>query len=342
MDVSVGVDTHKSTFSAAAVDLTGRQLSARDFRNDRRGQEEFMAWLEGISGEKRVGIECCGSYGANLAKRLLESGEDVRAVPTALAYREARRKQSAGKADPSDALAIARVTLREESLRPPRNSEATEELRLLSEYRDQLVCEKTQLANRIHKDLVYAYPGYEKTIGKINNSRSLKAVMALIRGDNSTRAEFIRKRVKRIRALLIEIEQIDARIKAELEKTDTSLLQVPGVGTKTAATILGRVGDVREIRSKAAFANLTGTAPIPASSGQTVRHRLNRGGDRKLNCALHRIALTQYRVCPEAKAYIERKRSEGKSFKEAIRCLKRQMSNVVYARLREDAAKLTT
>ena len=163
---------------------------------------------------------------------------------------------------------------------------------------------------------------------------------ALLRGDRSVRAELLRRRLGELSRLDGEIAAMDRRIEATVRETRTSLTDIPGVGPFVAAKILGEVGDLSRVRSKAAFAVLSGTAPLPASSGQTHRHRLNRGGNRQLNWALHYIALVQCRISPEGKAYMARQREAGKSHKEAMRCLKRHLSNVVYRHLLVDARKV--
>jgi transposase len=155
----------------------------------------------------------------------------------------------------------------------------------------------------------------------------------------SVRAELSRKRLDELSRLEREIAAMDPRIEQTVRKTGTSLTSIPGVGPFIAAKILGEVGDPSRVRSKPAFAVLSGTAPLSASSRQVQRHRLNRGGNRQLNWALHYIALVQCRIMPEAQAYMARQREGGKSHKEAMRCLKRHLSNVVYRHLVADARR---
>ena len=336
MRVSIGVDSHKSSFAAGVVDELGRQLDVRQFPNNRQGHEQALAWVHDKGPERRIGIECSGSFGAALARFLLEAGEDVREVPAALAHRERTREWSRGKSDPSDAVAIARVVGREEHLPSPARSSVLADLKLLSDYRYQLVCNRTKIANRIHKELVILHPGYESTIRNLQRKPQLDRVIARVRGDGSTRAELIRRRVSQLRSIDREIAELNGQIAEKLAQSGTTLTDIPGVGPLVAARVLGEVGDIDRIRSKAAFAQMAGVAPLLASSGVTKRHRLNRQGNRGLNFALHYMALAQYRSEPRAKAYVQRKREEGKSYKEAIRCLKRQLANVVYRRMVSD------
>ncbi|MGH2806585.1 MAG: transposase [Actinomycetota bacterium] len=153
-------------------------------------------------------------------------------------------------------------------------------------------------------------------------------------------AELVRRRLAQMRRLDADIATIDKDIAAKLEESETTLTEIPGVGPFVAARILGEVGDPNRIRSRAAFGVISGTAPLVASSGRVARHRLNRQGNRKLNRALFVVAMTQARIHPEARAYMARKRSEGKSYWEALRCLKRNLANVIYRRLVEDATRL--
>lgn len=340
MSVSIGIDSHKSTLAAAAVDELGRVLSVEEFGNDPVGHASLARWAHGFEQEIRIGIECSGSYGRGLARGLTAAGFDVYEVPANLAHREARR-QGRGKSDTIDAVAIARVVARERCLPRPRIDQTFEDLKLLSDHLDQLKRLKTQLINRIHKELTVAHPGYEKRIGSLGAERHRKAVMLLLRGDSSVRADLIRRNVKELRRIGVEIKELKVSLEAAVTASGSSLTAEVGVGAGIAAKLLGEVGDVRNIRSKAAFARLSGTAPIPASSGKVVRHRLSRHGNRKLNHALHYIAVTRCRLDPETKLFMARKLAEGKSKKEAMRCLKRHLASRIYKAMLADALKPT-
>lgn len=346
MSVSIGIDSHKSTLAAAAVDELGRVLSVEEFGNDPGGHDALARWAYGLEHEIRIGIECSGSYGSRLARRLIAAGFDVYEVPANLTHRESRR-QGRGKSDTIDAVAIARVVAREERLPRPRIDQAFEDLKLLSDHLDQLKRLKTQLTNRIHKELTVARPGYEKRIGSLGAERHRKGVMALLRSDSSVRADLIRRNVRELRRIDGEIKQLKVSLKDLVAATSTSLTSQCGVGPTIAAKLLGEVGDVRNIHSKAAFARMSGTAPIPASSGKVVRHRLSRHGNRKLNHALHYVAVTRCRLDPETQTFMARKLAEGKSKKEAMRCLKRHLASRIYRTMLADArlaeeARLTT
>lgn len=337
MEVAIGVDSHKASLAAAAVDAMGRVLDAREFPNDPGGHVAFLNWARGRGADRRIGVECSLSYGAALTRHLLARGEDVLEVPTSLTAAQRRRRHGQGKSDLVDSVAIARVVAAEETLPTAGRQALFSDLRLLVDYRDQLVRARTQVANRTHADLVAIRPGYGEDVPNLRAKKHLARARLLLRGDPSVRVELVRRRLTELVRLDREIAAMNLRIASAVEQTGTTLTEIPGVGPFIAAKILGEVGDPSRVRSKAAFAALSGTAPLPASSGKTHRHRLNRGGNRQLNWALHYIALAQFRVLPEAQAYIARQRETGKSHKEAIRCLKRQLSNVVYRHLAADS-----
>jgi transposase len=339
MELVVGMDVHKDTVAVSVVDPSGQERAATVVENTPSGHEQLVGWLGELAAGARCGMELSGGIARGLAVALGVAGHAVVAVPPRLSSREARRLRSRGKADPSDALAVARVTLREPDLPAVRIGDAEEDLKLLVDHRDQLWSERTRVANRLHADLAIAYPGYQRTVGRSLTSRSsLARAEELLAADASIRAELARRRIARLRELHEELRDLERRLAVLVSSHPTALPKIVGVSTITAARILGEVGDVRRFPTQAAFASANGTAPIPASSGRTERHRLNRGGNRRLNRALYVIALTQTRHEPRAIAYLERKRAEGKTRREAMRCLKRRLSDVVYRQLLADAA----
>lgn len=337
--VSIGIDSHKSTLAVAAVDELGRVVSVQVFDNDADGHRDVLEWRRSLDGEVRIGVECSGSYGQPIAGVLVDAGEDVFEVPANLSHREARR-QNRGKSDPIDAVAIARVVAREDALPRPKIGRSYEDLRLLSDHYDHLKRLRTQLANRIHKHLMIVAPGYDKKIGSLTAEKTRRAVLMMLRGDHSVRAELVKRNVREIRRLDGEMKQLRAQISDAVAATGTSLTEQCGIGPAIAAKVLGEVGDLANVRSKAAFGRLTGTAPIPASSGKVVRYRLNRGGNRKLNYAIHFVAVTRCRLDPETQAFMARKQAEGKSKKEAMRCLKRHLANGIYRAMVADSRRL--
>lgn len=347
MGVAIGVDSHKSSLAVGVLDEIGRTVSVSEFANDTRGHNALIEWIDRWDPERVIGIEGSGNYGAGLARRLVQAGEDVREVPAFLSHRELKKNPSKGKSDVNDAIAIAQVVARGDGLSSPQRTELFQDLKLLSDHRDQLVRARTQLINRTHNDLVISHPGYEKGIPKLSSKKNLRAALTLLRGDHSVRAELIRDRIVELRRLNEKIGEIEKQIAGKVEESGTTLMQLRGIRFIMAAKILGEIGDPSRLRSKGSFAMLTGTAPLEASSGRTKRHRLNRGGNRQLNYALHTMALARRRGDEDTKSYLARLQGEGKSDKEAMRCLKRHLSNVVYRQLIIDlrgakAAELTT
>ena len=347
MSVAVGVDSHKSSLAVAVLDDLGRAVGIREFTNNLQGHESLKKWVGEHGSDRVIGIEGSGNYGAALTRRLLECGEDVREVPAFLSHRERKKSPSRGKSDAQDAVAIARVVARGDGLSSPQRSESHQDLKLLSDHRDQLIRVRTQLINRTHKNLVISHPGYEKRIPKLRSKRNFKAAMAMLRKDHSLRADLIRDRIGEIRRINEKVAAVEKQIALKVAESGTGLTQLRGIGFLSAAKILGEVGDLRRLRSKGSFAMLTGTAPLEASSGKTKRHRLNRGGNRQLNYALHMMAIARCRGDGDTKIYMGRLRAAGKSDKEAMRCLKRQLSNVVFRQLisesrGDDDGSLTT
>ena len=335
-----GIDSHKRTLCICAVDELGRERAVSEFANDPPGHRALTAWAAAVEpGERCFGIEGTGHHAYALARALLEAGEPVLEVPPALADRE-RRRSRRGKSDPVDALAIARVAARErDGLEPLRHDPAARDLKLVSDYRQQLVAERTRTANRLHADLLQLAPGYERRVSDLGHG-SLAAARRLLRGERSLQGELARRRLAALGRLDREITECERRLRELLRACGTSLTDLPGVGTIVAARIIGEVRDVRRFATRDRFARANGTAPIPASSGERVRHRLSRGGNRRLNWAIHLMALTQARIDPRARAHLARRREEGRTGREAIRALKRHLSDVIYRQLVADARRL--
>ena len=239
---------------------------------------------------------------------------------------------------PTDALAIARIAARESTLPPIRQPGLAEDLKVLSDCRDELVVERNAEVNRLHADLAIVAPGYAQSCRHLVSARALTRADRLLRGDASVRARLARRRISRLRRLDAEISVLAHEIDELVTSSGSTLTRIVGIGPLLAARFLGEVGDVRRFPTADHFASGNGTAPIPVSSGRTDRHRLNRGGNRRLNRALHYVALTQSTWEPRAVAYLERKRHEGKTRREALRCLKRRLSDIVYRALVSDAA----
>lgn len=325
---AIGIDTHKASLACCLVDELGSPLEERTIDNDPAGHAALVAWVGALSPAPRVGLEGSASFGAAAARALAAVGHDVREVPPHLTRRERGRSRRAGKSDPGDALAIARVVARERDLPPVRHEDAATELAVLVTAREQLVVEATRVRNAIHAHLIVILPGYGRLAPNLVAAAHRHAVRARLRGRDDVRSRLVRRDLDRLARLVADSRALEQEIRRRV--ADHRLLTLPGLGPLVAATILGKVGDASRIPSHGALAMLAGVAPIPASSGQVRRVRLNRGGDRDLNRAFYVIALTQLRTHPPARAYVARKRAEGKSGPEAIRCLKRHLVRAVF------------
>jgi transposase len=328
-----GVDSHKDTLAACLVDQTGRQQAAASFGNTPAGHRQLAAWLDQHGPVSRVGVEGAANLGAGFARFLHEQGVDVREVPCALTVRERRRLRRPGKSDPTDALAIARICARDADLPPARQAGLAEDLKVLSDYRDQLLALRNAEGNRLHADLAIVCPGYGGVCRRLTAERSLAAAEQLLADLPMIRAQVARRRISRLRELDGEIRQLAGQLTRLVATSRTRLTDLVGVGPILAARILGEAGDISRFPDSDHFAAANGTAPIPVASGRTDRHRLNRGGNRRLNRAVHYMALTQATREPRAVAYLARKQAEGKTRREALRCLKRRLSSVVYKAL---------
>jgi transposase len=331
---AIGIDTHKATLAACAIDELGRAVGEATFANNPPGHLAFIAWARSITPTAMIGIEGSSSYGAPLAWAVQGAGLSVREVPPHLSRAERQRTRRPGKSDPGDALAIARVTARETNLPPIRLPDPTSELKLLLEAREDLVAETTRARNRLHAHLLALVPGYGAKVVNLVAARHRSTVGRLLRGNTAVQAELARALLARLARLERETRTLTARIATRVE--GHPLLGLPGAVPITVARLIAVVGDVRRFRSADAFAALAGVAPIPASSGQVQRMRLNRGGNRQLNRALYVIAVTQSRFHPPAKAYVARRmEADGKTWREAIRALKRLLVRPVFRLLVE-------
>jgi transposase len=342
MKVLIGVDPHKASLAVAAIDeATGEFLERASFPQDRAGLRALERWAKHFP-ERCWAVENAGGLGRYLAVRLAGSGESVVDVPPKLSAKvRVLSTGNARKNDGVDALATALAASRNGRLTAVNTEDSSEVLRLLSERREDLVAERTRALNRLHGLLRDLLPG--GVAGKLSAERAARILRAIRPKGASAR---LRRRLasevlRDIRTLDRKITDLNGRIEAEIEASGTTLTQIFGVGPILAATILGTVGSVARFPTKAHFASYAGTAPVEASSGEVVRHRLSMAGNRHLNYALHMVAVCQARSDARGGAYYRKKITEGKSRKEALRCLKRRISDAVYASLVADSQVLS-
>jgi transposase len=330
--IVIGADTHKRTHALAAVDAgTGRVRGAREIKAEEPGHLAALRWVRGLDEERVWAIEDCRHVSRRLEQALIAAGERVVRVPPQRMGTSRRGERESGKSDEIDALAIARAVVKDgvESFPAAHLDEQAMEIRLLSDHRRDLVAERTRTVNRLRWHLLELSSELERSLGRgsLEKPRQLERVdRRLRRMPACARVRVARAQVARLRALSREVDALEQELLVLVEAHRPQLLAETGCGALTAAVLIGRTAGAERFPSDASFARLTGTAPIPCSSGQRDRHRLDRGGDRQLNSALHIIAITRARYDPATKAYLARKEAEGKTRKGALRCLKRHLA----------------
>ena len=338
--VVIGMDPHTRSATIVVLDERETVLATGRFGTDREGYRDLLA--AGRRWPDRLwAVEGCEGVGRHLAQRLVADGEPVVDVPAKLSARARVFSTGQGrKTDATDAHSVAVVALRTPGLRSVQVDGTTVALRLLVDRRDELGAARTWTVNRLHRLLVELIPG---GASKFLSATQAKALLATVRP-----REIVGKTRRRLAAeLIVELDRIDKRIKAankELREligaTGSTLLKLNGIGPSGAARLLGDIGDVSRFPTRGHFASWNGTAPIDASSGEQNRHRLSRAGNRRINRVLHIMAIVQLRNDTEGRAYYRRKIAAGKTPMEAIRALKRRLSDLVYRQLVNDQKRL--
>jgi transposase len=335
--IVIGVDVHKQSLTAVAVDEAGRMLAEKTVA---AADAQLREWASELAGERLWALEDCRQLTRALERELIAAGEELVRVPPKLMAPERRAGRQRGKPDPIDALAVARAALREPRLSRPRLDEQPfRELKLLVDHREDLVDERRRIQQRLRWHLHQLDPSFFVLAKGLDRPVHLDRVARwLARRPAEVQVRVARELVVRCRQLTRTIVELDRELEQRTAETAPALLELPGCGAITAAKLLAEIGPIGRFRSDAQLARHSGVAPLEASSGRIQRHRLDRGGNRQLNAALYRIAITQARVHPPARAYLERKRAEGKSRREAIRCLKRLLVRVVFQTLNTSPA----
>jgi transposase len=331
MKVLIGVDPHKASVAVAVVDEVGGFVERATFPQNRPGLHSLERWAKRYP-ERRWAVENAGGLGRHLAGRLAAAGECVVDVPPKLSARvRVLSTGNARKNDGLDALATALAASRNEQLAAVDPEVGSEALRLLSERREDLVAERTRALNRLHGLLRDLLPGgVAGTLSAHRAARILRGIRPQEGASARLRRRLASEILRDIRTLDRKIADLNGRIEAEVEASGTTLTDIFGKGPILAAKIIGTVGNVARFPTKAHFASYSGTAPVEVSSGEVVRHRLSLAGNRHLNNALHMVAVCQARSDARGGAYYRKKKAEGKSRKEALRCLKRRISDAVF------------
>jgi transposase len=329
-----GVDTHLDTHTAAVIDPVGRVLGTEQFPATAAGYAALLVWMRGHGCLSRVGVEGTGAYGAGLARRLRE--QDVEVIEVDRPNRKTRRLQ--GKSDPIDAIQAAKTALAGERTGTPKQRDGrVEALRNLRVARRSAVEQRADTQRQI-KTLIVTAPDDLRARLRGLAAKQLTATCANLRPDRADAANpatavklALRSLARRHQQLSVEITDLDELLEPLVAAINPALVAAHGVGTDVAGQLLVTAGQNHDrLTSEAAFAMLCGAAPLPASSGKTTRHRLNRGGDRQANAALYRVVLSRLRWHPHTRAYMERRTKDGLSKKEIIRCLKRYVARELY------------
>jgi transposase len=330
--IVIGIDPHKRTHTAAAVERATGELLAELTRPAReQGHGELVRWARSLGAERLWALEDCRHVSGRLERFLLGRGERVVRVPPKLMAGMRRSARSRGKSDAIDALAVARAALREPRLPAAQLEGRSREIRLLCDHRDDLVSERTRIQQRLRWHLHELCPELEVPAGALDRRLWLQRVARrLARAQQTTQAQIAPELVRRIQQLTRRADELERELETLVRSEAAPLLELVGCGSLTAANLVGETAGAARFASDARLAMHAGAAPLDASSVEQRRHRLNRSGNRQLNCALHRLAVNQGRWHPGAAAYLARKQAEGKSRREALRCLKRHLARVVY------------
>jgi transposase len=337
----VGVDPHQHTHTACAVDAhTAELLGELTVPARSRGHERLVAWARRFGREVTFALEDCRGVSGALERYLLGRGERVLRVPPKLMAGARRGGRRRGKSDAIDALAVARVALREPDLPVAQLAGPEREIGLVLAHREDLVGERSRIQQRLRQHLHDLVPGFRVPAGALDRPVWLgRCAARLEQVTAGTQARIAGELVRRCAELTARVRELDRELEGLVRAHAAELLAIVGCGVLTAAKLVTEVAGVSRFATPAKLAMHAGVAPIPASSGTRQRHRLNRHGNRQLNCALHRIAVTQGRLYDPARGFLARKEAEGKSRREALRCLKRHLANLIFRHLRSMQAR---
>jgi transposase len=333
--ITLGVDAHKVMHVAVAVDEAGHELGEWSGTNSKKGWRSVLAWSESFGPERQWGIEGAWNYGRGLAQQLVTSGETVYEINTRWTALGRRRAKKLDKTDRLDARAVARFVRGEAPALPVVYvDDDTAVLDLLCAEREALLVEAGRLRNQLHALLMQVDPEYGVRLPKLDSVAGIKATtnypLPKADGLQRRRAAGVRRLAARMSLTLLHAGELEEQIEELAALRFTPLTQLCGISLLTAGTLAGILGPGRRFNTDAQLAAYAGAAPLEASSAGHVRHRLNRGGNRRLNAVLYRIALTQAHHSIEARAYLDRRTAEGKTRREAVRALKRYIARAVW------------
>jgi transposase len=336
--VVVGADVHKRTHTFVAVDQVGKKLGEKVVSATSSGHCQALRWARERFGEEVVwAIEDCRHLSARLERDLLSAGQQVVRVPPKLMAQSRASARTRGKSDPIDALAVARAFLREPDLPVASHDEVSRELKLLVDRREDLVAQRTSTINRLLWRVHELDPACAPKPGSLDRTKHRDILGQWLATQRGLVAELARDELTDIGRLTEAINALAKRIGERVRTVAPALLTMPGCAELTAAKLIGEAAGVIRFKSEAAFARHAGVAPIPVWSGNTTgRVRMTRSGNRQLNAALHRIAVTQIRLPGLGQTYYRKRLNAGDSNTEALRCLKRRLARVVFHHLHTD------
>ena len=338
--VTVGGDCHKKTHTLVAVEESGKQIAQLTVAATEAGHLKSRRWAAQW-GERRWALEDCRPFTRRLESELLGAGEAVLRVSPHLMADARRVGRQRGKSDPIDALAVARAALREPDLPIAQLDGPSREVKLLLDHHDDLVRERTQKENRLLEHLFELDPEFEIPARALSKLVLVRRIKHRLDSRTGTVAMLARDLTNSVHALSVSISALERDLEKRVSALVPNLLALAGCGVLSAARIFAETADVARFRSKAAFARFNGTAPIPVWSGNAKQFRLNHGGNRQMNAALHRIAITQIRMEGSAgHAYYQRRLADHDQPKDARRALKRKLSDEAFRRLLRDQAAL--
>jgi transposase len=332
--IVLGADTHKRSHTIAAIGAaTGDLLGERTVPVGRRGFGALLRWARSLDGERVWALEDCRHVSGSLERFLIGRGERVLRIPTHLTCGARKSARQRGKSDPIDALNVARAAVQEglETFPAAHLAGPELDLRLLVDHRERLVRHRVELNSTLLWHLHDLWPELVLPGGGLFSKKwSTRISRRLARAEQSMRVRIAREELRRMRELTLAINRLEQEITTLVTQLAPQLLSEPGFGPLIAAKLVGEIAGAQRFATSAQLARAAGVAPIPASSGNTQRHRLDHGGNRQINAALHRVIVTRARCHQPTRDYIARRRAEGKSTREAIRCLKRYIARHVW------------
>jgi transposase len=332
--IVLGADTHKRSHTIAAVAaLTGELLGEQTVAVGRRGFGVLLRWARGLGGERVWALEDCRHVSGSLERFLIERGERVLRIPTHVAANARRSARQRGKSDAIDALNVARAALQEGlGTFPVAHLDGPElDLRLLVDHRERLIRHRVELNSTLLWHLHDLWPELRLPGGALFSRKwSTRISRRLARAEQTMRVRIARDELRRLRELTLAVRRLEREITELVTRIAPQLLDQPGFGPLIATKLVGEIAGAQRFATPAKLARAAGVAPIPASSGNTRRQRLDQGGNRQINAALHRVIVTRARCHQPTRDYIARRRAEGKSTREAIRCLKRYLTRHVW------------